>query len=367
MKKRVLCLFLAVLFAASVLAGCDNGPVTESTSAESDTTKESETEADVTFDESVEAVTPSPDAYRLGSDIVLADYDPEGTVSYVNKTVEFKDKDSSSDAFGFHREAKSSGGTVTLPKGEVAGLFPRLAASETEKTVYKFDLNCAAPEKDYSWFTFYVGLRLESEGQDCTQHSGVWIAMRSGQIGMRVGDWPNTSYFSCGYDFSSGGTVIVVDDPEANEIKIYAGDEDHELATVRIDGAKTAMYAPGKDKASITDTTVSTIIRGGYAHLWNHITDCDVTLKNVSATLIEKTYVKEDINGIRPNTTDIFSDTYTAYDDVGRTAANTDTAPNGKKVGMFYFLWHEDNNNKNPLYDHTAAYEKAAEKSLKKY
>ena len=360
---------MAVLFAVSALFGCDNGAVTESTSEESATaseTADSVTEPDVTFDENAEAAIPASGSYRDGSDIVLAAYDPEGVAIYETKTVEFKSKDESADTYGFHREAKSDGDTVILPGGEVGGLYPLLAASETEKTVYKFDLTSAGPETDYGWFTFYFGLRLENAGQDCTQHSGVWVAMRSGQIGMRAGQWPNTNYFSCDYDFSAGGTVIIVDDPAANEIKIYGGDESHELATVKIDGAKTAMYAPGSDKPSITDTTASTIIKGGYAHMWNHISASDVTLKNVSATLIEKRLEKTDKDGIKPNTADIFSDTWVTSDDVGRTVAYSGTAPNERKVGIFYFLWHEDNNNKNALYDHTAAYESGGRKELEK-
>lgn len=369
MKKRFLCTFLALLFTASVLFGCDNGTVIESTSEESGKPTEStgsETEPAVTLDENAETATQHTGSYRIGSDIVLADYNPEGTVTYESKTVEFKGKSESAEYFGFHRDSKADGSTVILPKEVVGGLYPMLSASETEKTVYKFDLNCAAPETDYGWFTFYFGLRLENAGQDCTQHSGVWIAMRSGQIGMRVGEWPNTSYFKCDYDFSSGKTVIIVDDPAANEIKIYGGDEDHELATVRIDGAKTAMYAAGSDKPSIKDTTASTIIKGGYAHMWNHITACDVTLKNVSATLTEKAYIKTDISGIKPNTADIFSDTWVTADDVGRAVTNSGVSPNEKKVGIFYFLWHEDNNNGNALYDHTASYESGGRKELEK-
>ena len=98
--------------------------------------------------------------------------------------------------------------------------------------------------------------------------------------------------------------------------------------------------------------------------MWNHISASDVTLMNISASLVEKKIKKTDKGGIRPNTTDIFSDTWTAYDDADRIAAKSDTAPNGKKVGIFYFLWHEDNNNKNALYDHTAAYEEGGRKVL---
>ena len=360
MKKRVICIVITALFVISAFAGC-GGSGDESTPADSALTDVSVTEGDTvetTPDESETSgsgtAIPSPASYRMGSDIVLADYDGAGTIVYENKTLTYKDDKTS---YGLYLNATSKDDTVTLPKELVSGVYPILKSSETEKTVYKFDLTCGAPEDDYSWFTFYFGIRLESEAQDPTNHVGVWIAMRSGKIGMRTGSWPETKYFSCNFDFSAGGTVIIVDDPAENVIKIYGGSEDNELATVKIEGEKATMYEPGSDKPAVTDKTARTIRKGGYAHMWNHITKTDVILKNISATLMVQTVSSEDKNGIKKNTTDIFSDTWVAFDDTGRDIAYSETAPNGKKVGIFYFLWHETSNNSKPLYDHTKAYE----------
>ena len=366
MKKRVICILLSALFAVSLLAGCQNDPGTVTGAPDTEQTAQDTIDTqEVT--EAAEFIPATPSSYKLTSDVKLAGYDTEGTVSYNSKTVEFIDTKTSINTFALYQSAVANGNTVTFPASTVAGIYPLLTASETEKNVYKFDLACAAPPRtDAPWFTFYFGLRLDSEGQDPTQHTGVWLAMRNTQIGMRKGAWPNTNYVSCDFDFSNGGTVIIVDDPESNVITVYGGSEDNELARIVIDGKKLSMYAPGSDKPAITDTVNSDIRKGGYVHLWNHHTEIDVTVKNVFASLVEKTYVKQDINGIKPNTKDIFSDTWTAYDDVGRTAAYSETDPNGKKVGMFYFLWHEDNNNGNTLYDHTASYESGGRKELEK-
>ena len=352
MKKRIISMLLAALFTVSLFAGCDNGEIVSDTTPAETTSVSDETETAVTDDGAETAVAPS-DTYRLASDVELAEFTGEGIITYENKTVEY-DKDKSS--FGLYLKAKESGGAVVLPKGEVSGVYPILTASETEKTVYKFDLSCDAPESDYSWFTFYFGLRLESEAQDPTKHIGVWIAMRSGKIGMRTADWPTTVYFDSAFDFSAGGTVIVIDDPVENVIKVCGGSEDNLLATVKIEGDTARMYAPGKDNPAVTDKTAHNIIKGGYAHLWNHITATDVTIKNISASLAVKNVVKAEKDGIMPRTKDIFSDTWSAVDDTGRVAGASGTEPNGKKVGMFYFLWHETSNNSKPLYDHTKAY-----------
>ena len=61
-------------------------------------------------------------------------------------------------------------------------------------------------------------------------------------------------------------------------------------------------------------------------------------------------------DGIIPTTKDVFSDTWVAVDGADRTmpdAADTPVA-NEKKVGIFYFLWHERRNA--PIYNHHEAY-----------
>lgn len=340
MVKRIISLFLAILFCVSLLCSCDKtSPVTDT----DDTTENTQSD--------------NGNNDPLSSDIELADYDFEDKISYKNETFEFIDVNTSADFFKLYLGAKTEGNEVTLPANTVSGIYPLNSASDTEKSTYKFDLTCGDQAGLSSWITFYLGLRLGGV-MDATSHTGVWIAMRGKEIGMRTGNWPETTYMSCDYDFSSGGTVIVVDDPSENIIKIYGGSEDHEIATVKISGATVEMYAPGSDSPSISDTTLSKIISGGFAHLWNHHTNTEVKLKNISAILSTKVVENQENDGIKQNTKDVFADTWVAYDDAGRTVSASETMPNGGKVGIFYFLWHDVSENPMPIYDHTAAYEK---------
>ena len=347
--KKIICLTIAALILMPLVVSCNNEPaVTDETTDTAVTAPD----GPLVFDED------DPANYRNGTDLAVADYKFENTITYEKTRVEFVDEKTSAGAMNLYMSAVADGSTVRFPPKTVAGVYPAAEASQTEKTEYTFDLTCNVGYAEYSWFTFYFGLRLSEAAKDPTVHTGVWLAMRGNQIGMRTGAWPETKYMKCDFDFSKGETVTVIDDPVENVITVYGGKEMKELARVTVNGRELQMFAPGKTEPSIKDKVDSEIQKGGYAHLWNHHTPVEVTLSNISATLMTAKISNDDNNGIKQNTRDIFSDTWTAYDDVDRTIGESGTAANGRKVGMFYFLWHEDSNNRRPLYDHTAAYEK---------
>ena len=362
--KKTICVLLTALFVLAALVGC-TGDATTTTADLTDKPADVTVNTEQTVTDAPDPITYEKIEYNTKTEIQLLDYDFEETVTKTQKTLEYKDV-SDCEGFGLYISAKSKGNVVTFPKNTVAGVYTTCTASETEKTTYEFDLSCGESESDYTWFTCYFGLRLPDEKTDPLPHTGVWLAMRSKQIGMRTNAWPETKYMKCDFDFSKGEKVTIVDDPVNNVITVYGGNARKEIATIKIDGKKVEMYAPGANKASIRDTVEAEIIKGGYAHIWNHNSKSDVTVTNVKATLLATIVETRDNDGIKQNTRDIFSDTYVSYDDTGRTVASSGVAPNEKKVGIFYFLWHEDNNNANPLYDHTASYESGGIKELNK-
>ncbi len=354
MLKKILSLVIVIFTAAALLTGCDGGadpPVTAGTSAV--TAAASETES--TTEEETEApYVEEPIEYKDSTEIVLADYN----IDNVLETGKYEYKgDGEMGPFSYYLHAYSDGTKAVLPKEEVSGIYPVFAMSETTETQYDFDVRSCHTDSPYEWFTLYIGLRLGSEQAIPTDHTGVWIAMRNDQLGIRRGEWPTTAYMKVDFDFTAGEHIKIVDDPNENVIKIYGGAEGKELAYIKIDGRKIDMYKPGADRPSVTDTVKSDITKGGYAHFWNHISSDDATLDNIRITTIREIGNTEN-NGIKPNTRDLFADTWTATDAEGRTVTTAAGAPNGAKVGIFYFLWHETSNNKLPIYDHTAAYEK---------
>ncbi len=87
----------------------------------------------------------------------------------------------------------------------------------------------------------------------------------------------------------------------------------------------------------------------GYFGFMSHY--ADTTVDNFSYEY----YVEPCIPVDMTNLWDTYYDTWVATDDLGRTlpVSYNDTFNKDKKVGIFYFLWHDM---KGPLYDHHAAY-----------
>ena len=359
--KKLISILLAVLFSALCLTACkgDGGAVT--TEEKSTGTARSETAAADTeaVTEAQQPIEPEP-VYRIGSDIVVPDYDTEAKIAETSVTKQFKSVKESGADFSLYENAKSNGATVIFPENTVSGVYPLQPAPSDSGSEYSFYLVSPSPRSDISWFTAYFGLRLESAGKDATGHNGLWIAMRADQIGLRY-DWPNTGYMDADWNLTEGELVTVTDDPVNNVVKVYAGEEKRPIAEIRIEGANIAMYKPGADKPSVKDKVSTALPLGGYSHIWNHNTHVSGSVKDISATAVIQTVEPADASGIKPNTKDVFSDTYVTVDDTGRVIAYSGTKPSGAKVGMFYFLWHESSG---PLWDHTKSYEEGGLEGL---
>lgn len=82
--------------------------------------------------------------------------------------------------------------------------------------------------------------------------------------------------------------------------------------------------------------------------------------------LITFTYLMSLLTVSSEEIRDTYPDTWVATDNLGRTTPlNTDVGdPKDKKVGIFYFLWH-NNNSTQPLYDHYKTYKEEGLDALK--
>ena len=353
--KKIISIALASLLALLCLVSCTGDVKPEVTTAGG-----SDTAEPGTAPETNEPQDEPERIYRIGSDIEVPEYDTSDKIMKTTKTISFKGNESLTD-FALYAGGGADGSTVILPPKTVSGVYPLQPAPEDAPSEYSFILNCASPSSEASWITFYLGLRLTDAAKDPTSHTGVWIAMRSNQIGIRKGGWPNDAYMSADWDLSKGERVTVTDDPESNIIKVYAGEEKRPIAEIRIDGRNVGLYAPGADSPAVKDTVDQEVRKGGYSHLWNHHTPCQVTVDDLSVTVSVITVEKGDNSGIKPDTRDVFADTYVTTDDTGRVIAYSGTKPSGAKVGIFYFLWHESSG---PLWDHTKSYEEGGLEGL---
>ncbi|MBR4255931.1 MAG: hypothetical protein IKQ18_02110, partial [Clostridia bacterium] len=272
--KRFIASILACLFVMTCLIGCNGDAIQTETDAKTDA--ETNTDTTAVPDTAAETTEDIPE-YRSGSDIVLPEYDTSEKIMKTTKTIKFKGNESLTD-FALYSGGGADGSTVIMPARTVSGVYPLQPAPDDSESEYSFILNCASPSSEATWITFYLGLRLTDVAKDATDQTGVWIAMRSNQIGIRRGSWPADGYMKADWDLSKGERVTVIDDPVNNIIKVYAGEEKRAIAEIKIDGKKIGLYAPGADSPSVTDTLPQNVIKGGYSHLWNHHTPCQGTV-----------------------------------------------------------------------------------------
>ena len=248
--------------------------------------------------------------------------------------------------------------TITLPGGGYNGVFCRVASSGEAPTVCSFHLTYGVENANVGWNTFYLGMRLAACSDYPLIRGGVWMAMRNNTIGLRTGEWPETTYTEVPVDFGDGVLVTVVDDPKTNQITIYAGEEESstEVAHISITSSHIELYVGDATEPAVTDPIVIPISEGGYTHMWSHDPGVNLEIKNFEMK-ITRTMGEQENDGIIPTNRDVLADTWVGVDGADRTLSSTTVGtPNDKKVGIFYFLWHEDIKNSLPVYDHTKAY-----------
>ena len=317
-------------------------------------TDDTGTAAETGTDESTEA---PGEVYVNTTDLVFEQQSTELIETTVTETHEFISFKESATVFTIG-EGKAKNSTVMLSPNTVSSLNIGLKFDEGVVAKYQFRLTATDPGANYD--SAYLGLRLNNTGSAPNHESArVWILMKDQQIGMRTGKWPNCTMVDVPVDFSRGVLMYVEDDTTNNVISMFY-DKDGEktpLAKMVITDTDISLILEGNDEASIVEPISSPVSRSGYARFWTHHMDDTVYLNNIKvegATTITTTNPVDMLNS-----KDVFADTWVATDDVGRvTPTGTDTpVANDKKVGMFYFMWHNaKEQGQNPLYDHTAAY-----------
>ena len=224
-----------------------------------------------------------------------------------------------------------------------------------------FTMDVTLPDfNELDWNCLYFGLRLDNFQRDGTQGRGVWLAFRYDSIGVLTGTWPQTKYIpidTSTVDLSKKRSLTIVDDMDNNEITVSAVNDQGEtrvLAIYKINGSEVSLYAPGATEPACVETMPNPIPNSGYCRLWGHGLTADTVIEKFSAT----GYTQTRETAASPNmlnSKDVLADTWVNVDDLNRVSEYVAKAANNKKVGIFYFLWHDGATNQ-PIYDHTAAW-----------
>ncbi len=258
------------------------------------------------------------------------------------------------------KEADANGTTVTLRNSTVSAL--RLATAFDDGTIARYEgkVQIKHDPADANWCSLFIGLRLADAAAEATSQNGIWLAIKSDKIGMRTNEWAETTLTTIkaeGVNFETERMLYIEDNMETDVITLWADNDAGkkvEIGTVKLEDGKINFYHPGESKVAISDKIASSINANGCFSLWLHHTKNKATVRDFKASgYAAEKYTAPNANLLAGR--DILSDTWVSIDAEGR-ITGTENGPVGdKKVGIFYFLWH-DGTSSQPIYDHAAAF-----------
>ncbi len=256
-------------------------------------------------------------------------------------------------------------GNVTFPAKTVSSLSFSRSFSPSKPVSYEMTARVVTDPTPSS--ALFIGFRLSSPTSDATV-KGVWTAIKGNKIGLRDKSWPNAQYISLGngIDFSKPTKLYITDDPASNTITFFTDNENGEkteFAKYVIENQTVKIYTPDRDKPRKTINLGYEIPSTGYTNIWAHYTPESSSVSGVKITGSDDENKKVTAANMMVSR-DIFEDTWVSTDNEGRLTVQDEKTPGEKKVGIFYFLWH-DGTTSQPIYDHSAAYYSGGVEKLK--
>ncbi len=228
---------------------------------------------------------------------------------------------------------------------------------------YNFDLKSNPPANAANHTAVFVGLRLEGNTRMPTSNKGVWLTFANNKIGLRTDAWAKIQTMEIPYSFETERRVYLRDNQKTNTIRIYVDNDKGVktlVANVVITGKTQKLYGVSTSGTPYaTNVSDEETPRGGFVKIWtHHITN--FTVDNIET--VRRPYTPKYVKADPLLRRDTYSDTWVATDDLERAMPIYEEvgSPEDKKIGIFYFLWHrneeENAENGRTLYDHYQAY-----------
>ena len=218
----------------------------------------------------------------------------------------------------------------------------------------------------------YIGLRqpMNNEQFAAVGPNGIWIAFHCNRVGI-ITTWPSVKVFKCDVDFSELRHVIITDDTVNNVITVAAADgtEKKTVMTVKIEDGKQVTLFDANGKSKSKTNFGHEIDDSGYGTFWacgGSSGEC--VMDNIKINWkdrIPEPYVPADLTLLR----DLYPDTWTAVDELGRSVNYGTSVPRDKLVGIFYQIWFTPTNvtyGDQKIYDHYKIYREKGLEGVKK-
>ncbi|MBR6644269.1 MAG: hypothetical protein IKL21_00720 [Clostridia bacterium] len=286
-----------------------------------------------------------PPVNEAGASLSLTKTDAGEQYNIKNVTYELNTKTIADGTFLYSEGSPvRKGSGITLSDDKLSLLQLSKLFTEDEKTVVKTKLQNKTPDRLAPHASLFIGLRLTDPGRGPTGNSGVWFAIRGNQVGLRIGDWQTSGghFVDSPVDFSKKRTLYIEDDHKENVITLFADDDSGkktEIFRIVISEDKLRAYLPSNPGVPALANKLSEAPPAtGYIGFFSHYSEHPVIFEDFTVTGSTKEYLGSTFADPL-FITDVFSDTWVATDDEGRTSLqHTDKAIDYKQVGMFYFI-----------------------------
>ena len=341
--KRVVCLLLGVIFV--ILASCA-GPGTREKPGEVYVFDDGITEPET--GETVQPATPEEHSFEQNFDEKLKTNDK---VWSINSEGIFKD--------GFL--CSKTNHTFLALKEKV----------KADTLTVELDLK-AARKGLADNVSGYIGLRqpMHNDQFAAVGPNGIWIAFHCNRVGI-ITTWPSVKVFKCDVDFSELRHVIITDDTVNNVITVDVADgtEKKTVMTIKIEDGKQVTLFDANGKSKSKTNFGHEIDDSGYIAFWacgGNSGEC--VMDNIKINWkdrIPESYVPADLTLLR----DLYPDTWTAVDELGRSVNYGTSVPRDKLVGIFYQIWFTPTNvtyGDQKIYDHYKIYREKGLEGVKK-
>lgn len=268
----------------------------------------------------------------------------------------------------------SSNSTAVIKDGRMVGTNQHCYFDMTErvrstKTYVELDLMANRRGNAQNVAT-YVGLRVTQRDQfRATQADGLWIAFHDNKVGI-ISGWPAVRIFNTEFSFAEMSRVLIEDDTEKNTVTVYSVKDGKNslVCSFKISEGKKVTAYNSRGQSKFDHTLSHELADNGFVCFWAPAGGRGESAFDNIEIRWEKaappTYIAADPEAIR----DIYSDTWVATDDEGRTPNYGMGEIEDKLVGIFYQIWHTSTSTTYPdqiIYDHHAIYQKGGHAAVK--
>ena len=259
------------------------------------------------------------------------------------------------------------GKKITLMSAKEAAVTLQTVLADDTVAKYQFRLAVGATENSNDTNVFYIGLRLPKKTSK-VDTTGIWIALKGSKLGLKDNQTGNVHYIDCGIDFTKERMFYIEDNMTTDvlTISLDGSNSNEAIAQIKIIDNNIGLYKPGQEQSEVAFDASGVLANGYFSCVANNIKTGSSYLNEIKINGFVRDVGENSILNMFASK-DVFADTWVATDNENRFTGIGTGYTEDKKVGIFYFLWHDNDNNSGDgkIYNHSETYYKLGADGLK--